>query len=208
MVSDPVPLVRAPLRQPLSLLQSRLWLLIAAMAAAAAALQSFAIPLDCDVSWLITVSEKLLAGGRLYVDVIEPNPPASVWLYVPQVWIAERLGLHAEAVVVAAFIAAAVLSLGTRCGLPPTLANRRSDALAGQSACHDDLPLADRPARAAALLLHSGPGRAALVADGRRWAWAALASGVAAGLFACSSPLRALILPVRICRMAGRRCVR
>src|SRR5215210_7672436 len=85
--------------------------LVAAMAVAAAALQSFFMPLDCDVSWLITVSEKLLAGGRLYVDVIEPNPPASVWLYVPQVWFAARLGLHPEAMVAGLFIGAAILSL-------------------------------------------------------------------------------------------------
>src|SRR5215204_4209490 len=103
-LAEPVLPLCSPLRRPVLLL-------ILAAAAAAAAIQSFLIPLDCDVSWLITVSEKLLAGQRLYVDVIEPNPPASVWLYLPAVWLADRLGLHAEAVVAGAFMAAAVLSV-------------------------------------------------------------------------------------------------
>jgi hypothetical protein len=87
------------------------WLLIPAAAAVLAALiQSFLIPLDCDVSWLITVNEKLLGGHRLYVDIIEPNPPASVWLYTPEVWLAQVLALRPESVVAALFITAGIAS--------------------------------------------------------------------------------------------------
>jgi hypothetical protein len=81
-----------------------------AAAILAALVQSFLMSIDCDVSWLITVNEKMLAGQRLYVDVIEVNPPASIWLYTPPVWLAERLALRPEAVVVAAFIGCALLS--------------------------------------------------------------------------------------------------
>jgi hypothetical protein len=81
-----------------------------AAATFAAIVQSFLIPVDCDVSWLITVNEKMLAGQRLYVDVIEVNPPASVWLYTPAVWIAQLLRLRPEAVIVATFISAALAS--------------------------------------------------------------------------------------------------
>jgi hypothetical protein len=88
---------------------SRPVLLIGLAAAAVAALvQSFLVPIDCDVSWLITVNEKMLAGQRLYVDVIEVNPPASIWLYTPFVWLAHALQLRPEAVIVAAFIAVAL----------------------------------------------------------------------------------------------------
>ncbi len=52
----------------------------------AIAIQSLWIPIDADVSWLITVSERVLSGDRLYVEIFELNPPASVWLYVPLVW--------------------------------------------------------------------------------------------------------------------------
>ena len=52
-----------------------------------------------DVSWLITASERLLEGQRLYVDILEPNPPASVWLYVPAVWLARWFGVAPELMV-------------------------------------------------------------------------------------------------------------
>jgi hypothetical protein len=49
-----------------------------------------------DTSWLITVCERVLAGERLYVDLIETNPPFSVWLYMPPVALAKALGLSSE----------------------------------------------------------------------------------------------------------------
>jgi len=54
--------------------------------------------LDCDVSWLLTVSDHLLAGQRLYVDIIETNPPASVWLYLPGTAFARAIGATLELV--------------------------------------------------------------------------------------------------------------
>ena len=47
-----------------------------------------------DTSWLITVCERVLAGERLYVDLIETNPPFSVWLYMPPVALANALGVR------------------------------------------------------------------------------------------------------------------
>ena len=79
-----------------------------AAAVIAALVQSFLVPIDCDVSWLITVNEKMLAGQRLYIDIIEVNPPASIWLYTPFVWLAQQLQLRPEAVIAAAFIAGAL----------------------------------------------------------------------------------------------------
>ena len=88
---------------------TRATLLIGFAATVVAALvQSFFVPIDCDVSWLITVNEKMLAGQRLYLDIVEVNPPASIWLYTPFVWIAGQLQLRPEAVVAAAFITGAL----------------------------------------------------------------------------------------------------
>lgn len=85
---------------------------VAAVAAlVAVALQALWIPIDSDVSWLITVSERVLAGDRLYVDIIEVNPPASVWLYLPLVRAAGLIGARPEAVVAAAFLAAGLVSV-------------------------------------------------------------------------------------------------
>jgi hypothetical protein len=96
-----------------------------AAAAIAALVQSFLVPIDCDVSWLITVNEKMLAGRRLYVDIVEVNPPASIWLYTPFVWLAHALQLRPEAVIAAAFIAGALatsalaLRISTHLRSPP-----------------------------------------------------------------------------------------
>jgi hypothetical protein len=65
-----------------------------------------------DVSWLITVDEKWLSGQVPYVDFIEINPPASLLLYWPAVFLAHALGLRAELVVSAFGFASVGASLG------------------------------------------------------------------------------------------------
>lgn len=81
---------------------------VLAAALVAVLIQSLWVPLDADVSWLITVCERVLGGDRLYIDIVEVNPPASVWLYLPSVWAAEQLGVRPEAVVAASFVVAAL----------------------------------------------------------------------------------------------------
>ena len=56
-------------------------------------LQQSLIGLDTDVSWLITVGEKMLDGQRLYIDIFEVNPPASVWIYFPGIAVARAIGV-------------------------------------------------------------------------------------------------------------------
>ena len=81
-----------------------------AVIALAAMLQRHLVMANPDVAWLLTVAEKWLDGSRLYVDVLETNPPASVWLYVPFVQLARLTSLRAETLVDIVFIAAAALS--------------------------------------------------------------------------------------------------
>lgn len=88
----------------------RPWLAIAFVAAAALIQQSLSA-LNCDVSWLITIAERLLDGARLYRDIEEVNPPASVLLYVPAVALARLLGLRPEALTVALVAVLAILSV-------------------------------------------------------------------------------------------------
>lgn len=54
------------------------------------------IGVTTDVSWLITIIERMMAGERLYVDVIETNPPFSMWLYYPAVAAAKILDIAPE----------------------------------------------------------------------------------------------------------------
>ena len=54
-----------------------------------------------DISWLITVCEGWLDGRTPYVDMIDPNPPAAILVYMPPVALARLLHLRPEAVVAA-----------------------------------------------------------------------------------------------------------
>ncbi len=80
------------------------------VAALAILLQSVS-SLDCDVSWLISVAERVTDGALLYRDVEEVNPPASVLLYMPFVAVARAAGMRVEPVTVGLGIVLAALSL-------------------------------------------------------------------------------------------------
>jgi hypothetical protein len=54
---------------------------------------------NSDVSWIIVICEKLLDGQKLYVDIMETNPPFSVALYFGPVWLSCKLGVSAELMV-------------------------------------------------------------------------------------------------------------
>src|SRR5580704_5369308 len=64
----------------------------------AALVERHLVVANTDVSWLLTLAERVLDGQRPYVDFIELNPPASIYLYVPGVVLARALGLAPELV--------------------------------------------------------------------------------------------------------------
>ena len=74
------------------------WLPLLTVFAAAIGLRLVVVA-NTDVSWLITLSEKVLDGQRLYADLVELNPPASIILYLPLVALARVLALRPEGVV-------------------------------------------------------------------------------------------------------------
>ncbi|MDP1584138.1 MAG: hypothetical protein Q8M18_12005 [Bradyrhizobium sp.] len=63
------------------------WVLIAILFAVAIMLRQV-LAANTDVSWLLTVGERVLGGQRLYVDVFETNPPMAVLVYLPAIVIA------------------------------------------------------------------------------------------------------------------------
>lgn len=90
---------------------------------AASVLQQSLGHLNGDVSWLITVCERLLDGGTAYVDVLETNPPASWLIYMPAVSLAQLIAVAPEPIVAASIFAFGVLSLhlcSKLVALPPT----------------------------------------------------------------------------------------
>jgi len=63
-------------------------------------------PIDPNVDWLISNDRAFLAGHRLYVDIVETNPPMAIFIYLPAAWIESWTGLSAEAVFTAMLLAA------------------------------------------------------------------------------------------------------
>jgi hypothetical protein len=71
------------------------WLVLTAIVAAAVLLRLI-LGSNMDVSWDLTLAEKVASGQRLYVDILEVNPPATVLLYLPAVLIERAIGLRAD----------------------------------------------------------------------------------------------------------------
>lgn len=67
--------------------------------------------LTTDVSWGLTMADKVLDGERLYVDIIEVNPPATVFLYMLPALLGRLSGLPAEFFVDVLVFATAGVSL-------------------------------------------------------------------------------------------------
>ena len=65
-----------------------------------------------DTSWIITMCERMLGGDRLYVDLIEANPPFTPWLFMPAVALAHKLGISPEIAVLGYSYAICMLGLG------------------------------------------------------------------------------------------------
>jgi hypothetical protein len=72
------------------------WPWIVAAVVAFALIERALIDTTPDVSWLLTLGEKMLAGERPYVDFIEVNPPVSFYLYLPAILLARISGLSPE----------------------------------------------------------------------------------------------------------------
>eukprot|EP01037_Dinobryon_pediforme_P027792 gene27792-30817_t len=54
------------------------------------------VPAVTDVSWLFVIGEKVLSGEKLYVDIMETNPPMSVLLYLPTLLLSHLSRLSPE----------------------------------------------------------------------------------------------------------------
>lgn len=73
------------------------WLAVAALFVVAIVLRHV-LPANTDVTWRLTVAERVIDGQRLYADVIETNPPVAVLTWIPAIAVARALGLVAEMV--------------------------------------------------------------------------------------------------------------
>ncbi len=108
-------------------MRSRILWFASALLALLSLVCQWRIGFNNDNAWLLYAAGRLLDGARLYVDVVEINPPLIVWLNVPVVWIARTMGLNALDVFRVALFTAALASAGA-C---QRLSNRAFPALAG-----------------------------------------------------------------------------
>ena len=95
-------------------LSSLSWLLMVALFAAAMLLQQ-RLPLNLDVSWLLVAGERVLDGERLYVDIVEINPPMAVFAYLPAIALARATGLDSAVVTDGLVLTLAAVSLLAAC---------------------------------------------------------------------------------------------
>ena len=74
------------------------WLQVAgvALALCGSALFLFAVwdsTLNHDIEWYLTSTRRWLEGGRLYIDIVEINPPLNFYLTVPPLFLSDLTGL-------------------------------------------------------------------------------------------------------------------
>ena len=102
--------------------------LMLVLAAASIALRGDATP---DVSWLITMCERMLNGERAYVDIVETTPPVPMLLYMPGAFLAKYGGGAPETWTFAFAYASALGSLWLAARILPTYVTEggRSDWL-------------------------------------------------------------------------------
>jgi hypothetical protein len=112
MISNVDAVSRTPLCDPADREKRLLWpwVLIALVFVLAILLRQM-VPLNTDVSWLLTVGERVLDGERLYLDIVEINPPMAMLAYLPGIALARSLGLNPKVVIDAQILLLAAASL-------------------------------------------------------------------------------------------------
>lgn len=72
------------------------WTAVAVGVAAVGLIPVVVLPTNSDVAWLLYAAERVLNGARLYVDLVEVNPPLIVWLSLPPPAVAEALEVRSR----------------------------------------------------------------------------------------------------------------
>ena len=193
-VSSP-PSSRADDRETLSSLS---WLSIAALFATAMLLRQV-IPVNLDVSWLLVAGERVLEGQKLYVDIVEINPPMAVFAYLPGIALAHAIGLDSAVVTDGLVLTLAAASLLVTCQilrLSVKLDNVRLSFFAVWAvAVVTILPMNVFAQREHLALLTFLPALAAYSLRGNRESlpmWAILVAGVGAGITLAFKPFFAV----------------
>lgn len=87
------------------------WLMAGTTVCAVAIGLRWVLPFNVDVSWWLIVGERVLDGQRLYVDILETNPPMAGSVYFLGVALARLIGLRPEVVTIVLVFALIAASL-------------------------------------------------------------------------------------------------
>jgi hypothetical protein len=68
-------------------------LIAAGFPVAVGVFRAVALPMNHDVAWLLYLSGRVLDGARLYVEMIEVNPPLVVWAGIPMILLERVTGV-------------------------------------------------------------------------------------------------------------------
>ena len=134
--------------------------LILATAAAIQARGGF----NLDVSWFIDFAERTFNGAIPYVEVSDPNPPASIMIYMPALLVAKWTGIKVEALVAAMTFAMAIASAKMASSFDP---DRRSVTYLAALFSLTVVPAAMFAEREHYAAIAALPAAAAIVAAGR-----------------------------------------
>jgi hypothetical protein len=91
--------------------------MILLVAVYAAWLVTAVVPTNVDVSWLLVVCDRLLGGEHLNTDILETNPPFSIFMYMPFMLLEKMTGLTAELWLTVSVIGLAMASLAFSIGI-------------------------------------------------------------------------------------------
>lgn len=90
--------------------RTRPWIPTAIVLSIALAIRAMCWMQD-DVSWFLTLAERVLDGARPYIDFVDGNPPAAFLAYMPAAIAARISGVRPEAIVTVFVFAAALSSI-------------------------------------------------------------------------------------------------
>src|SRR5579862_9448682 len=88
-------------------------------------------PLDGDVAAILDFAVRMVDGDRLYVDLVDVNPPLIFWLNLAPAWVADRLALDPAVVLVVMVLLLQVASMAL-CRAPMACLQELREPCAGR----------------------------------------------------------------------------
>lgn len=82
-----------PATRAARLADTRLFVALLLLLGLPALVQVFLGPDDHDVAWVVYIAGRVLDGARLYVDLVESNPPLIIALNMPAAWLSRVTGI-------------------------------------------------------------------------------------------------------------------